>query len=248
MILGLSPLALGYTLAAVFLASLVRGYSGFGLSALIVTSLALVIPPREVVPIAMLLEIIASIGLLRQIWPQVAWRPMGRILLGAVFGLPLGLLLLVALPADTMRIVISLAVLSASIALWFGLRMRGLERRGGQFGTGLVSGLFNGAAAVGGLPVVLYFLSTATRAAAMRATLMVYLVILGLYGLAASVWHDLVDRQMLLRSLLFCLPLVIGVALGNHRFVKTTPESFRRFALILLMVLASLGLLRAVFA
>ena len=57
---GLSLGAIVYCAAAVFIAALVRGYSGFGLSALIVTSLALVIPPAEVVPLAMLLEVLAS--------------------------------------------------------------------------------------------------------------------------------------------------------------------------------------------
>ena len=44
---------------------------------------------------------------------------------------------------------------------------------------------------------------------------------------------------------IFCLPLVFGIALGSNRFLRTSPQSFRRFALLLLMALAILGLLRA---
>ena len=87
------------------------------------------------------------------------------------------------------RVVISLLVLGASLALWLGLRVRQLHGRGVTLGTGLISGAVNGAAAVGGLPVVLYFLSASAPARVVRATLMVYLVFLGCYGLAVASWQ-----------------------------------------------------------
>ncbi len=242
---GLSLGALVYALAAVFLAALVRGYSGFGLSALIVTSLALIVPPAEVVPVAMFLEVAASIGMARLVWRDVAW-PATRVLLAAAcLGTPLGILLLTALSADAMRVVISLLVLGASLALWFGLRFHAFLGRGAILGTGLVSGVANGSAAVGGLPLVLYFLSVSASAVVVRATLMIYLMFLSGYGLAVAAWSGLVTFEVLLRGAIFCLPLAFGIALGNHRFLRTSPESFRRFALGLLMVLSLLGLLRA---
>lgn len=45
--LGFGPML--FALATVFLAALVRGYCGFGLTALVVTSLTLVLPPTEAV-------------------------------------------------------------------------------------------------------------------------------------------------------------------------------------------------------
>ncbi|GIT72189.1 MAG: hypothetical protein Ct9H300mP28_20030 [Pseudomonadota bacterium] len=46
-----------YAFSAILLAAVIRGYSGFGFSALTVTSLSLILPPAEVVPTAFLLEI-----------------------------------------------------------------------------------------------------------------------------------------------------------------------------------------------
>lgn len=244
---GLSLGALAYALVAVFVAAFVRGYSGFGLSALIVTSLAIVIPPAEIVPMAILLEVAASLGVMRQIWRDVAWRETGVLMAGACLGTPLGITLLIALPADTMRAIIALTVLAASIGLWFGLRFRGLECRPALLGTGVVSGMAQGAAAVGGLPLVLYFLSVSSPPAVIRATLITYLLIISIYSLAVALWHDLVTFEVLLRTALLTLPLVFGIALGNHRFISTSPTSFRHFALGLLMVLSVLGLMRALF-
>ena len=46
--------------SVILLASLVRGFSGFGFSASRVSLLTFILPPKEIVPIILLLEIIAS--------------------------------------------------------------------------------------------------------------------------------------------------------------------------------------------
>jgi uncharacterized membrane protein YfcA len=243
-IAGLDGGILAYSVVVVFVAAVVRGYSGFGASAIMVTGLGLVIPPAEVVPIALLLEIAASLGLLRQVWGSVAWPTVGWLSAGAVFGMPIGMAFLARLPADPMRVVISVLVLGASLALWFGYRLHSAPRRGHILGTGIASGLANGIAAVGGLPVVLFLLSTATGATVSRATLVIYLMLGDIYGTGVAVTHGLVTGDVGVRTAWFCIPLLAGVALGNRQFLKTTPDSFRRFTLLLLVALASLGLVR----
>jgi uncharacterized membrane protein YfcA len=242
LLLGMDALTLAYVLAIVFVAAFVRGYSGFGASAIFVTGTATVLPPSEVVPITLFLEVAASLGLLAQVWRDVAWRATAWILVGAALGMPFGFWLLANLPADVMRAAIAILVLSASIALWFGYSFKG---RAGRGHTLVVSGVANGVAGVGGLPVVLFLLSTAAGAAMSRATLIVYLMVIDVYGAGVAWANGLMSLEVLLRTALFCIPLSLGVWAGHRHFVKTTPDSFRRMTLILLMVLASAGLVRA---
>jgi uncharacterized membrane protein YfcA len=155
LLLGMNALTLAYVLVIVFVAAFVRGYSGFGASAIFVTGTATVLPPSEVVPITLFLEVAASLGLLAQVWRDVAWRATAWILVGAAVGMPFGFWLLANLPADVMRATIAILVLSASVALWFGYSFKGRAGRGHTLGTGVVSGVANGVAGVGGLPVVL---------------------------------------------------------------------------------------------
>ena len=241
---GLPPLELLYVVLAVLLASLVRGYSGFGLSALVIASVAPVLPPAELVPVAMMLEVAATLVLLRQVWREVDRPLAGRLLLGAALGTPFGVAALARLPIDATRIGISLVVLAASILLWRGLRVSLKTRGGTAIGAGVLSGLVNGATGVGGLVIVLFFLSVSMRAAATRATMMIYLLLLGLYGVIVAQMEGLVTGDTWTRAALLCLPMAAGAAFGHRRFVQAEPESFRRFALVLLMVLALLGLLR----
>jgi len=242
---GLDAPTLAYALVVVFIAALVRGYSGFGASALIVTSLTLVLPPAEVVPISLLIEIAASLGLLAQVWKDVPWRTMAWLLAGAALGMPAGFALLATLPADVMRVVISLLVLLACALIWRGAQASSQPGRPAILGTGVISGIANGTAAVGGLPVVLFFLYSGAAIAVSRATVIVYLLIADIYGTGVAWMNGLVSEEVLLRTALFCIPLFLGVWLGNRHFLATSPESFRRFTLILLIFLASAGLLRA---
>jgi len=247
----LGPLALdwptlGFAVAVILLAAVVRGYSGFGFSAIVVTGLTLVLPPAEVVPIALLLEIAASLGMLRYVWAEISWHLVRWLLLGAALGMPAGFVLLGTVPADAMRAVISLLVLALSLLIWRGFRLRGAPGGCGVFATGVVSGIANGTAAIGGLPVVLFLLSTATGAAMTRATLIFYFMVGDVYGTAVAAAQGLVAGETLARAGALLLPLYLGVALGNRRFLKSPPETFRRLALLLLMGLSTLGLLRAV--
>ena len=66
--LELSAAAWIFLAAAVFFAAIVRGFVGFGFSALTVASLVFVLPPAVVVPLVLMLEVAASIQMLPGAW------------------------------------------------------------------------------------------------------------------------------------------------------------------------------------
>lgn len=243
--IGLSSLELAYCVVALFGAGVVRGYSGFGLSALVMTSLALVIPPSQIVPITLLLEVLATLVLFRDIRGDIVWRLLIWLLVGAVVATPLGLLFLQQLSADTVRLTLSGFILCACILLWRKATQESWAQGSlPAFLTGIVSGIANGAAAVGGLPVVIFLVAAVSGAGALRATAMAYLLLLNTYGFSATYIAGLVDGQVLLRLGVFMVPALLGVYLGHRRFLRANPESFRRFALVLLAFLAIIGIAR----
>jgi hypothetical protein len=81
-VLGLGPAALAFSVAAVLAGAFIKGYTGFGASMVWVTSLALVLPPLQVVPMVLLFEVVTSIGLLRHVWREVEWRSLWPLLAG----------------------------------------------------------------------------------------------------------------------------------------------------------------------
>ena len=112
----------------VLLAGFIRGYSGFGFSAFVVTGLSMMMPPAQAVPMILLLEILASLRLWRQVRDKADWRLLGWLALGGVIASPFGVWLLAELPAGPMRAVVCALVLAMSLALWSGLRLPGAGR------------------------------------------------------------------------------------------------------------------------
>ncbi len=244
---GLDLPSLLFCMAMVFVASVIRGFSGFGLSALVVSSISLVLPPAQIVPMTLLLEAAASLRMLPAVRHDLDWKIMGGLLAGAVPAVPAGAWLLASLPDAAMRGVISLLVLGASLMVWRGIvfsRPPGVAAHGA---TGLVSGGMFGAAAIGGLPVVVYMLAASIPAATTRAVLTLYLMLMGLYGAAVTGAFGLLTVESLWRVALFLPPLFVGVAIGGRKFASAGPDSYRRFTLLLLVLLALAGMARAAF-
>ena len=53
-----------------FLAGVVRGFSGFALSAMVMASGALILPPVQLIPVCWWLEMTASLFMMRGVWRE----------------------------------------------------------------------------------------------------------------------------------------------------------------------------------
>ena len=58
----------------VLLASIVRGFNGFGFSAICVSGLTFVLPTIEIVPIILILEVLISVFMIPYIWNKIDWK------------------------------------------------------------------------------------------------------------------------------------------------------------------------------
>ena len=230
--------------AAVFVAAFVRGYSGFGYSAMVIAASSVVMNPLNFVAVVVLLEFAMSLQAWRGAGPEVDWRRVGFLLAGGAVGLPLGLWALTAISEDAARAVISAYVLAMCAVLLAGWRLQDQVRGPANLGAGLVSGLAN-APGMGGLPVAAFFAAQPIPAPVFRATLIAYFPLLDLYSAPLYWAHGLVSWDTLWASL-WALPLTVaGNWLGGRHFFGTDPQEFHRMAILLLAGLAALGLGKA---
>ncbi|MGL4319257.1 MAG: sulfite exporter TauE/SafE family protein [Paracoccaceae bacterium] len=238
--------ALVWMTIACLVAGFVRGYSGFGFSAMIVAASALVTNPLHFVAVVVILETVMSMQAWQKAGPDVDWRRVWFLLAGAAIGMPLGLWALTGISEDAARAIISAYVLTMCVILLAGLRLRHEVRgAGGNLGLGLISGLAN-APGMGGLPVAAFFSAQPMPAAVFRATLIAYFPLLDLYSAPLYFMAGLVSWDLLWASLWLLPPTLLGNWLGSRHFFDTDPQSFRRFAIILLAGLAGFGLIKAV--
>ena len=105
------------SLAVVFAAGIVRGFAGFGFWALCVAGMALCLPPAEVVPPIFMLEVLASVSLLRGALKDVDWPWLGWLVLGNALCIPLGVALLARVSDTPLRLLIGALLLVAAVLM-----------------------------------------------------------------------------------------------------------------------------------
>jgi len=240
----LTPAQAAYAVAAVLVAGIVRGFAGFGMSAILVLALSLILPPVQVVPMVMLMEVAASQRMLGGVWREADWKLAAWLLAGSAVGTPLGVHLLASVPAPAMRVALSLFVLAMVVLLWRGFRLPGRPRPAWGLAAGLFSGTANGAASFGGQPNAVFLLSTSAGAATVRATLVVIALCTDLYGSTVFAVKGLLTFETLMRAAVLLLPMAVGIMVGERKFRAAQPQTYRRAALILLTALAVTGLAR----
>lgn len=231
----------------IFLAAIVRGYSGFGFSLLSITALSLVYAPAEIVPSVFMLEVAASLHLLPSIWKDIHWRSLLPLIVGCLVATPFGVWLLATVPAEPMQIAISIFVLIAVFLMWMGFALKTMPGTLASGAVGAASGFANGAFGIGGPPVVLFYFASPAGVAAGRASLIAFFLATDVIGLANQSVHGLITWDAFYRGVVFLLPLMAGVWLGARSFASANPETFRKAVLMIMAVLAVVGAMKAAF-
>ncbi|MGL4488797.1 MAG: TSUP family transporter [Rhizobiaceae bacterium] len=241
-------LTLIYALLAIFLAAIVRGYSGFGFSLLSVTALSLVYPVAKVVPVIFMLEIAASIHLLPSIWKDIHWRSLLPLTIGCLVATPFGVWALASINADAMQLFMSAFVLVAVALMWMGFALKTMPGPILSTTVGAAAGLANGAFGIGGPPVVLFYFSSPAGNIAGRTSLIAFFLITDAIGLMNLARYDLVTKDALWLAAIFLPCLIAGVWLGAHSFKSANQASFRKVVLIIMAALAIIGAAKALYA
>lgn len=226
----------------VFIAGIVRGLTGFGFSALCFFALAPILSPLAIVPLMFALESAASLHLIRRVWSDVPRRWLAFLLLGSAIGIPAGVWLLRYLSADIVRSTTGMVVLAACILLLTGVQLFRRPNDVVLASVGLLAGIANGMASIGGLVVAVYSLSARLPLIQMRAGLIVFFLIIDVYGLAWFSGHGLLSLDIIYLMAISLPIMLLGNRLGFSFFDKTT-EQFKRYLSIgLLMLLSSIAI------
>lgn len=232
----------------VFLAAIVRGYSGFGFSLLAITSLSLIFAPAQVIPAIFMLEIAASLHMLPAIWRDVHWRSLGFLLAGTIVGTPVGVYFLANVPQAPMTMALAIFVLAATLLLWRGFALKTMPNAPATLAVGAATGMANGAFGIGGPPVILFYFASPAGHAAGRASLVAFFIMTDVTGLLFLARENLVTRESALLALAFLPALAAGVWLGARSFKAADPARFRRIVLAILACLALLTAAKAAFS
>ena len=231
--------------SVILFASIVRGFSGFGFSASSVSLLSFILPAKEIVPIILLLEIIASFLMIPSIWKKINWKFVIYLLLGVALGTPYGVYLLSKLEPNITHFIISATVLVFAGLLLSGYKNTKLNLNISKFFVGTVAGIVNGFGTLAGLPIALYFLIIAAEPAVIRASLAALFFFTDFYALILAYFNNILKFEVLYRTLALIFIVPIGVSIGTKFFKESSKESYKKYVLYFLIIISIFGLIRS---
>ena len=242
----LSLIEIYYVLIIVFIASIIRGFNGFGFSAICISGFSYILPAIEIVPIILALEVAISIFMAPYIWNKIDWKFVFKILLGILIGSPIGLYLLKHLNPQITHLFVCLLIIFFSILLMRGFSNQKINNNYGKFFTGIISGTLNGLTTLGGMPVALFLLITSIQPAVIRGSLAALFFLTDIYAFVLSFFSGIVDTTTIYRVIPLIIILPLGVFIGDKFFVKSKEETYRKVVFYFLIIISIIGVLRII--
>ncbi len=226
-------------LPIVMLASLVRGYLGFGFAAICVVGLNFFMPAAQSIVVALTLDAICSLGLLSQAARQMNVSLWRKLLVGSLVGIPLGMLVLYFLPEHWLKLLIGLLILFFSVLLAFSVKMPWAQKNAAGYFYGMVCGIFTSAASVGGPVIVCYLLSSRLSVISQRATMVMFFITVDVVAICALMLSGMVEAKALAFLVFLILPTFLCVKFGEWLFNSYPPKSLKKLSLPVMTFVAS---------
>lgn len=232
-------------MAVALIASIARGFSGFG-SALIFMPLAsTVAAPRTVAGLLLIIDLIGSAPLAPNAWRKADRKAVAFMALGALVTVPIGTYALTRLDPVTTRWIIVGFVTALLALLISGWRYHGKGHPALSVGVGGLAGFCSGLAQTGGPPIVAYWLGRPIEGALARANIILYFAMTDILSLITYSVSGILSWEIVKLSLLVGPVYGLGLFIGARMFGVASETLFRRvcYSLIALAVLISLPVL-----
>jgi len=233
------------SLVAVFLSGILRGFSGFGAALFSVPVLSLMFAPSAVAPILMGVQLLSGLHTLRSDRPFIAWSCVIPLAIASSLTSIIGALALIAVDADQARLIMSLIVTAAVAVLASGWRYHRSPHLGTSLGVGAVSGLLNGFSAMGGPPLVAFFLGGPFTPAASRSSMTFLFMVQSAASLICIAFLGMVGVETLLATCAVFPLMAAGTIVGARLFRAIGATHYRLISISALGVLAVSLMVRA---
>ena len=230
--------AIAWILAGAFAGGFVNGLTGFGTGLTALVFWLQAVPAATAAPLVSGCSVASQLLSLPAIWHALSWRRVLPLVLGALPGIPVGVLLLDALSSQSIRLGLGvLMVVYSAALLWLGGAAPTLRRSiAGDVAVGLASGVLGGLAGLSGVLPTIWSRFQGWSKDERRGVLQGFnLTVLALSaGVQAA--SGLVTRDVLLLFVL-ALPATLAASwLGQRAYRALSASAFDRTVLVVLLV------------
>lgn len=236
----------------VFFASILQAATGFGFAIMATPFLLLVFDSRESVQISIILCFFVSLLLIRKVKKDVDKGLLRRLILGSVFGVPLGVLFYKFVSFDILKVTMSFIILIVTFILILkslktnpkpeltieDSRVKALLNKDTtvlgrdylkktQFFVGFCAGLLTTSIGIPGIPLILYYNATKTKKETARSTAIAFFLFVSIISMATQLLTVRTNLNIVASSLILVPIAAVGIFLGNILFDKINQITFQ---------------------
>jgi len=212
--------------------------------------MAFVVPTKSAVVIVILNGTIVCAWLAVRLRRQIEWSTTRRLGLGAIVGAPIGVIILSAVSATTLRL--ALGVTTCLAAVWIIVSSRLLNpepavpNRSTTFAMGVASGVINTSLAANGPPLVYELRRTGFHDDRFRGTISAVFLLSNLIGLPLLALAGLITTVDCALAAASLAPCLAGIAVGSRIGGRMEPSHFAWAVDLLLMATGLLTISKAI--
>jgi uncharacterized protein len=237
-----SAAVLVFLTATGFVSGVVRGFSGFGSAFIFMPLASAIIGPKLAAAVILLIDVFAAAPMIPEGWRLGDKRDVGTMALGLPIGIPIGAWALTHSDPLLVRWLLVALIIPMLALLMSGWRYGGRPMPALTVAVGGLSGLLSGIAQMGGPPIILYWLGSASRAGVVRANVVL------LFAVSTAITTGIYAINGLLPYVLVGLVALtgpaygFGILIGARLFRFADEQTFRRLCYALIALAALIGM------
>ena len=220
-------------IAISILAGAVRGFSGFGSALIYVPLISAVYDPRTAAGTFLLIDFATGLAVVPTVWRQANWREVLPLGASAVFAAQFGTLILQYTDPTTLRWGIVMVVIVLLAVLVSGWRYHGKPILIVTLAVGLLAGTLGGAVQIVGPPVIMYWLGSASTAAAVRANLSSFFALFSSALVVTYVARGLLTADVIALACVIGPLQILSLKTGTRLFHLASAQTYRRVAYVI---------------
>jgi len=215
-----------------FLSACVMGLTGFGFGMLAIPLLSSIMSPKDAIPLSVIFSWTTNTILLLRFQKSVETKMVGKLMVGIIIGVPVGVFFLKSFDDTLLRILLGVFTIFYVLNDFFNFLQTKVEiPEKYSLPAGILSGLLSGGFGFGALPVLIFVSAKVFDKEKFKGTLhYVWLITLSFMLISLS-FFGLLHVQLLSRSIIFIPFVISGILIGNWAFGKINQSLLRKIIL-----------------
>jgi len=227
----------------IFIASIVRGFTGFGLALVAVPLIQFFMPVTDTAVFIAIINVIFSVLYYRKSKEIVKGQPLGAMAIWTGIGVAAGTVILKFVNPAYIQLLWGLLIIFIVISLVRGLNLHIKSERAALTLSGLLGGVLAGATGITGPPVAVILSSIRTPKEKFNALISIFILFAVSYALVFYLITGLIRKETILLALCSVPALLVGLYTGDRFVSRISQKTFTTIVYIVLIIMGIITLI-----